>query len=67
MMLGMIVILMAIRASLYINSQDDCHNINKQIKFMIVILSVIIANSQEVRLGFILKSVHIHDDLKIKM
>ena len=46
-LLGMIVILMAIRASLYINSQDGCHNINKQIKFMILILSVIIANSQE--------------------
>ena len=32
---------------------------------MIVILSVIIANSQEVRLGFIQKPVPIHNDLKI--
>ena len=55
---------MAVRASLYTNSQDDCHVINKKIAFMIVILSLIIANSQEVRLGIILKSVHIHNDLK---
>ena len=55
---------MAIRASLYTNNQDNCHIINKKIAFMIVILSLIIVNSQEVRLGFILKSVHIHNDLK---
>ena len=42
---------MAIRASLYTNNQEECHIINKKIAFMIVILSLIIANSQEVRLG----------------
>ena len=42
---------MAVRTSLYTNNQEDCHIINKKIAFMIVILSLIIANCWEVRLG----------------
>ena len=52
---------MVVLITMYNNSHEDL------ILGMIAILSVIIANSQEVRLGFLLKSIHIHNDLEITL
>ena len=52
MKIAIMLCMMIVLIKMHNNSHEDL------MLGMIVILSVIIANSQEVRLGFILKSIH---------
>ena len=61
MKIAIILCMMIVLIKMYNNSHEDV------ILGMIVILLVIIANSQEVRLGFILKSIHSQNGLKIRV